>query len=72
MTPEKIAPMAVYLCSHAADEANVTLPPVPPGQTWRLKLDTAAAEPFRDSPRGARTMAAGNAVLLFALTTGAP
>jgi NAD(P)-dependent dehydrogenase (short-subunit alcohol dehydrogenase family) len=24
MTPEKIAPMAVYLCSHAADEANVT------------------------------------------------
>jgi len=24
MTPEKIAPMAVYLCSHAADEANVS------------------------------------------------
>ena len=24
MTPEKIAPMAVYLCSHAADQANVT------------------------------------------------
>lgn len=24
MTPEKIAPMAVYLCSHAADEAEVT------------------------------------------------
>lgn len=24
MTPEKIAPMAVYLCSHAADDANVT------------------------------------------------
>jgi NAD(P)-dependent dehydrogenase (short-subunit alcohol dehydrogenase family) len=24
MTPEKIAPMAVYLCSHAADQANVS------------------------------------------------
>lgn len=24
MAPEKIAPMAVYLCSHAADEANIT------------------------------------------------
>lgn len=24
MTPDKIAPMAVYLCSHAADEANIT------------------------------------------------
>jgi NAD(P)-dependent dehydrogenase (short-subunit alcohol dehydrogenase family) len=24
MTPEKIAPMAVYLCSHAADEAGVS------------------------------------------------
>ena len=57
-----------------AEGAEVTLPPTPHGLSWRLELDTAAAEPFPGSLQSLRTVISGNSVLLFALeaANGAP